>query len=52
MSILNNYYFMGYKKYIFKTQPYEHQQKALQESFDKPYYVYLWKWVQEKLKFY
>jgi SNF2 family DNA or RNA helicase len=38
MSILNNYYFMGYKKYIFKTQPYEHQQKALQQSFDKPYY--------------
>jgi SNF2 family DNA or RNA helicase len=29
---------MGYKKYIFKTQPYEHQQKALQQSFDKPYY--------------
>jgi hypothetical protein len=29
---------MGYKKYIFKTQPYDHQQKALQESFDKPYY--------------
>jgi SNF2 family DNA or RNA helicase len=38
MSILNIYYFMGYKKYIFKTKPYDHQQKALEESFDKPYY--------------
>ena len=30
---------MGYKKYKFKTKPYEHQMKALETSFDKEYYA-------------
>ena len=32
---------MGYKKYKFKTKPYEHQMKALETSFDKEYYALL-----------
>jgi hypothetical protein len=30
---------MGYKKYNFKTKPYEHQMKALQASHSKDYYA-------------
>ena len=29
-----------WKKYPFKTQPYEHQKKALEMSFDKEYFAY------------
>ena len=37
-------------KYPYKTQPYEHQRKALAESADRTTYACLWRWGQVKLK--
>lgn len=33
--------------YKFKTKPYKHQITALEKSWNKPVYAFLWKWVRE-----
>ena len=37
--------------YKFKTKPYAHQKKALEMSWNKENFAYLWKWVQVKQKY-
>ena len=37
--------------YKFKTKPFEHQQKALDMSWEKENFAYLWKWEQANLRY-
>ena len=37
--------------YKFKIKPYAHQITALEKSWNRETYAYLWKWVPVKLKY-